>query len=449
MADIQAFHAIRYDLAKVGLLSDVVAPPYDVINEEHQNQLYERSNHNVVRIILNRPEADDSDADQIYARAAATLKNWRKDEILVADNKPAVYAYQQKFSFGGSEFVRRGFMARIKLEPFENGKIFPHEQTHSKAKEDRLKLMKACHANTSPIFGIYPDESNAIYSAIESAVEDATPVTATDELGVEHQLVCATNAEQIARAAELMGPVPLFIADGHHRYETALNYRNYLKETEGIDDNHPANYCLMMCVSMSDPGMVVLPTHRVFRGFPPITSSELADRIGPCFECEMVGAGVEKATRLWQEIEIENRQSTLAFYAAKDDNWVMARLSEAGVNRMNEIAADQCETWRNLGVSILQKLVLDDLLSSSDLPTPKYVHEASEFIESFQEGDSVGRDATGQAGTGAAFQLGALVMPATLNDVREISLQKERMPAKSTYFYPKLLSGLLINAHDA
>ncbi len=448
MADIQAFSALRYDLAKIGLLSDVVAPPYDVINQAHQDQLYDRSENNIVRVILNRPQDDDPTPDAIYSRAASILKKWRQEEILVPDNKPAVYAYQQKFSFDGNDYLRRGFMARIKLEPFENGRIFPHEQTHSKAKEDRLKLMKACGANTSPIFGIYPDESNAIYDAVESAIEDSTPVSATDELGVEHQLTCATNAEQIAKAAELMGSVPLFIADGHHRYETALNYRNYLVETQGIDENHPANYCLMMCVSMSDPGMVVLPTHRIFREFPPISSSELADRLASCFDCEMVGPGVEKAEQLWPEIELENRQSTMAFYAAKDNNWVMARLNEAGVNRMNEIASDQCETWRRLGVSILQKLVLDDLLAAGDLPTPKYVHEASEFIESFHEGDTAGRDATGQAGTGGAFQLGALVMPATLEHVREISLQKQRMPAKSTYFYPKLLSGLLINAHD-
>ena len=447
MADIQAFNALRYDLAKIGMLSDVVAPPYDVIDEAMQSQLYDRHDNNITRVILNRSQADEA-PEMIYERAAKFLKDWRKEEIIQQDNKAAVYLYEQKFSFDGVEYQRRGFMCRVRLEAFDGGRIFPHEQTHSKAKKDRYNLMTATRCNTSPIFGIYPDETNEVFRLIEAAVDDSTPVTATDELGVEHQMRFATNSELIAQAAELMGPKPLFIADGHHRYETALNYRNHLIETQNIGPDHPANYVLMMCVSMSDPGMIVLPTHRIFRGFDEMTSDELKEKIQSCFDCETPEMGLSQTQELWSAIELEGEQSTMAFFTAKDNTWTMARLNAGGLDRMAEIATDQCDTWQSLGVSLLHKLVIETLLGKTELPTPMYVHSTDEFAERFAEGDSAGRDSTGQQGSGEPFQFGALVMPAKLSHVRDISLQKERMPAKSTYFYPKLLSGLLLNPLD-
>ena len=443
MADIQAFRGLRYDLGKVGSLSSVVAPPYDVIDSEHQSELYALNEHNVVRLILNRGDALMGD-QTIYDRAAEHIKKWRRDGILKTDNVGTVYVYHQTFSYEGQEFTRRGFMSRVRIEPFGEGKIYPHEETHSKAKEDRFKLMSACKCNLSQIFGIYPDKENRAQEVLEAAIEDHTPLTATDANGVRHDMWLVTDPDAIAAAANIMGPKPIYVADGHHRYETATNIRNAAREANDLGPDHPVDYVLMMCVSMYDPGMAVLPTHRLFRGVDAITSQQLVEKIGSAFVCETMGKGPATAREVWEMIAVEDLQSTMGFYCRADDTWVLARLSPAGQTMMKE-AADQSDDWRSLGVALLHKLVIENLLGYANLPSPKYVHSVDEVIEGLTDGDDAGRDATGQQGSGAAFELGCLVMPATVDHVKAISEHGERMPAKSTYFYPKLLSGLVIN----
>ena len=447
MADIQAFRGWRYDLAKSGALGDLVAPPYDVIDSDTQSQLYDRSPHNITRVILNR--GDDLLGDQtIYDRAAQHLKRWQREGVLVEENVGTVYVYHQTFQHEGQSITRRGFIARTKLEPFGSGTIYPHEQTHSAAKEDRFKLMSACRANLSPIFGIYPDADNVAQEALESAIEDRTPLTVIDDNGVRHEMWMVTDATAIAAAANLLGSVPMYIADGHHRYETSCAIRDHRRQAESIDDDHPVDYTMMMCISMHDPGMVVLPTHRLLRQVKPITSDELISSFGDAFTCEVAGQGIPAAESVWEAIAVEDRQSTLGFYCRKDDTWVLARLSESGAGMLEEVASDQSEEWRDLGVSILHTLAIEKLLGYSDLPSPCYVHDVPEVTERLQHGDSAGRDATGQVGSGGAFELACMVMPATLDHVKAISENGERMPAKSTYFYPKLLSGLVINPLD-
>jgi hypothetical protein len=183
----------------------------------------------------------------------------------------------------------------------------------------------------------------------------------------------------------------------------------------------------------------------LFRGLKPITAGQLRERLGDCFTTELAGSGPDHARALWEEIEIEVAQSTLGLYTAADDQWTVARLTPMGQQRMAQLAAEHSADWQGLGVSILHRLIIDDLLDSPNLPAPKYVRDIEEVVRSLREGDQTGRDATGQAGTGGRFELAALVMPATVDHIRRISTQGERMPAKSTYFYPKLLSGLVIN----
>ncbi len=444
MADIQAFRGLRYDLGKVGPLSEVVAPPYDVIDNDQQDQLYKLNDYNVVRLILNR--GDSLMGDQtIYDRAAEHLKTWRRDGILKPDNVGCVYVYHQTFTYEGQEFTRRGFMARVKIEPFGEGRIYPHEETHAKAKEDRFKLMSACKCNLSQIFGIYPDQENLAQEILEAAIEDRTPLTAVDPHGVKHEMWLVSNPDAIAAAAGIMGPKPIYVADGHHRYETANNIRISAREAKELGPDHPVDYVLMMCVSMQDPGMVVLPTHRLFRGVDAITSDQLITRISVAFDCEVVGKGPEFARDAWDMIAVEDKQSTMGYYCRADDTWVLARLNPAGEDMMKNLAVDQSDEWRSLGVALLHKLVIGKLLDYSDLPSPKYVHAVDEVIQGLKVGDDAGRDATGQQGSGAAFELGCLVMPASVQHVKAISEHGERMPAKSTYFYPKLLSGMVIN----
>ncbi len=444
MPTIQAFHGIRYDLGHVGSLSDVIAPPYDVIDEAMQKELYERHPANAVRLILNRSEPGDQ-GDEKYKRAASFLKNWQQEGVLSKEPQAAIYAYQQIFTWEGEEFTRSGFMSRVRLEPFGTGKIYAHEETHSAAKQDRLKLFNACKTNLSQIFGVFPDEENEVRSILDQATMGVAPLSATDHLGVVHKLWPISDSNTISKLSTIMAPKPTFVADGHHRYETACNYREELMAQGDLPSDHPANFVLMMCIGMSDPGMIVLPTHRLFRGIPEMSSDDLIEKIRGCFDTRIAGEGSDLATMIWDEIATEDSQGTLGLFTSLDERWVVARINEAGQKRLAELASDHSAEWQGLGVSILHRLLVEDLLGQKDLPKPMYVHSVDEVIAGLDAGDTVGRDATGQQGQGGKFPLAALVMPATLDHVREISEHNERMPAKSTYFYPKLLSGLVFN----
>ncbi len=448
MPVIQALRGIRYDLGHVGSLSNVVAPPYDVIDSDLQQRLYGKNPANVVRLILNRDESGDDEHDNRYTRAARLMRLWLRDGVLFHEADPAIYVYHQVFTEGGAEYTRRGFMCRVRLERFGEGNIFPHEETHGAAKADRLKLWSACKANLSQIFSLFPDARNEAQNILESKIAGVAPLEAFDHLGVIHRIWPVTDVATITEVIAAMGNRPVYIADGHHRYETACTLRDQIAAAHGnsLSPEHPANYVLMMLVSMSDPGMLVLATHRLFRGLPATMSDELRERLGNAFAMEPAGSGPDRARSLWEEIEVEDNQGTIGFYTASDDKWTLARLTDAGRRMMADVASDHSVDWQGLGVSILHRLVMDTLLApGASLPAPKYVRDIAEVVRSLNEGDSAGRDATGQAGTAGHFQLAALVMPATVEHIRNISSHGERMPAKSTFFYPKLLSGLVIN----
>ncbi|HEX6962064.1 MAG TPA: DUF1015 domain-containing protein [Lacipirellula sp.] len=450
MPSISAFRGIRYDLGHVGSLSDVIAPPYDVIDPELQDQLYKKHPANVVRLILNRDEPGDDEQSNRYTRAARFLRNWVREGVLFTEGDPAIYVYHQEFELDGRTVTRRGFMGRCRLEKFGEGNIHPHEETHGGAKADRFKLWKACRANLSQIFGLYPDAENQAQNMLEAAIASQTPLVATDHLGVVHRVWPVTDIAVINKVTAAMAGKPVYIADGHHRYETALNIREDLaaelaQRGEELSPEHPANFVLMMCVSMSDEGMLVLPTHRLFRGLPAIAAEQLVEKLGDNFTTEPAGEGPERAISLWEEIEAEGEQGTFGFYTAEDNRWTLARITESGRQRMAEVASDHGADWQGLGVSILHRLVMDTLLDAPNLPAPKYVRALAEVPTGLKQGDSAGRDLTGQEGSGGRFELAALVMPATVEHIRAISNAGERMPAKSTYFYPKLLSGLVIN----
>jgi uncharacterized protein (DUF1015 family) len=435
MPEIQALRGLRYDLGHVGALSDVVAPPYDVIDPELQDDLYNKHPANVVRLILNRPEPGDDDENNRYSRAAHLLRNWRRDGVLQREPDPALYVYHQVFDYGGRQLTRRGFMARVRLERFGEGKIYPHEETHPAAKADRLRLTAACRANLSQIFGLYPDEGNEAQQILGRAVQGKTPLEATDHLGVVHRLWPVSDVKTIAEVAAVVGPKPMYVADGHHRYETACNYRDQLATEGPLQAGHPANFVLTMCVSMNDPGMIVLPTHRLFRGLPGLSCQDLAARLGRHFATNVAGRGPEAAESIWEAIEAEDDQGVIGFYTTVDQQWLVARITDSGRGRLAEVAPEHSSDWQGLGVSILHRLAVETLLEARNLPKAQYVHRVDELVRGLSRGDEDGRP----------FPLAALVMPATLKHVQAISEHGERMPAKSTYFYPKLLSGLVIN----
>ena len=222
------------------------------------------------------------------------------------------------------------------------------------AKADRLKLWSACKANLSQIFGLYPDDRNSAQNILEAAIAGVAPLEATDHLGVIHRMWPVTDVTTITAVIAAMGDRPVYIADGHHRYETACALRDQFAAARGggLPSEHPANYVLMMCVSMSDPGMLILATHRLFRGLPSITSTELRGQLGDSFACEDAGRGPDRARALWEEIELEGEQATLGLYAAADDRWTIARLTDAGRQRMDRMA----DQWRILSGSLIHLL---------------------------------------------------------------------------------------------
>ncbi len=431
MADIQAFNGLRYDLGHVGSLSDVVAPPYDVIGPQLQDELYKKHPANVIRLELNRDEPGDDDRNNRYTRAAQFLKNWRREGVLFSEAQPALYVYHQIFTTGGQTFTRRGFMGRTRLERFGEGKIFPHEETMAGPKQDRLLLTRACKANLSQIFGLFPDPANEVQNLLEKAVAGATPTEAVDHLGVIHRLWPVTDMATISTVNGLLGPKSIFIADGHHRYETACNYRDELVAANGpLPQQHPANFVLMMCIGMSDPGLLVLPTHRLFRGGKPLSAPELIAALGDSFTTRSGGEGPQAAHEIWEEIETADEQGTLGLFTKKDNRWTLATITPAGRAKMASLAPEHSSDWQGLGVSILHRLVIENLLGGAAWPKPRYVHLVDEVVEGLASDE---------------FPLAALVMPATVDHIRQISEHSERMPAKSTYFYPKLLSGVVIN----
>jgi uncharacterized protein (DUF1015 family) len=428
MPDIRPFRAIRYDMAQVGAMSDVVCPPYDVIDPALQDRLYQASPHNVVRLELTRDEPGDGPQDR-YARAARTLKEWLRGGVLRQDDQPALYVYHQTFEVEGRTFTRKGFLARVRLEPFGEGKIFPHEQTLSGPKADRLALFNATKFNLSPIFGLYPDPAAEVLAAVEKGLRDRTPLEATDHLGVLNRLWPVTDPQVHTAVQGMMGPRPVFIADGHHRYETGLKFRDDLAasgELTGPDD--PANFCMMMLVGMSDPGLLILPTHRLVSGLAGLSADALTAFLAPEFEVRRVGQGEAGCRAAWEEIATGGTQDVLGFGTVADDHWVVARLRSDAT--MDRLVPEHTAEWRALGVSILHELVLKALLGRVGAPSCRYVHLIGEVL------DDVARH---------GCDLACLVPPAGMEHVEAIASNLEKMPPKSTYFYPKLLSGLVLN----
>jgi uncharacterized protein (DUF1015 family) len=432
MVEVCPFRGWRYDVAQVGDLSDVITPPYDVIDEKQQEELFKKHPCNFIRLELNREEPGDAGPDAKYARAANFWKHWRLDGILQQEHEDALYVYSQEFEWEGQKFVRSGFLGRVRLEEFGTGNVFPHEQTLSGPKLDRLMLIRATNANLSPIFGLYPDEAASTQNLLDDTCLTLTPQVATDHLGVIHRLWVVTDHNIINKVKSGLRDKPVFIADGHHRYETALNYRRELQAAGKLTDETAApNFVMMMFVGMQDAGLQILPTHRLVSGFPNITADQLEKCLSAHCKIERLGTSDAAAREAWESIEADGGQSVFGFGTAADNTWLLARITDA--SPMAKLAAEHSEAWRSLGVSLLHKLLLDELVFKAFTGQPKfqYVHRLDE---------------TTTAINSKSHQLGCLVAPATIEHVREIAAGRETMPPKSTYFYPKLLSGLVVHS---
>ena len=432
MAEVHPFRGLRYDLACVGNLSAVIAPPYDVIDATLQQKLYDLSPYNFVRLILNKELPTDTPTENRYSRSARLFKEWLADGVIAQDSARSLYVYHQDFEVEGRRYTRKGFMGRVRLEKFGEGNIYPHEETLSGPKADRLKLFHATNMNLSQIFGLYPDEAGEVQAKLDAAVGRSLPIQATDHLGVVSKLWAVTDQHVISEVASLLSAKPVFIADGHHRYETALRYRDEKAATGDLKgDDAPANFVLMMLVSMSDPGLAILPTHRLISGLDALTSAQAAAILGQHFEIEQVGSGLEAMRETWERIEMDGSQELLGFGTVADSVWQTARFRSPDL--MTQLAGEHSDDWRSLGVAILQRVVLERLLPEAGMREPKcqYVHLLKEVDD---------------AVVAKSCQLVALVAPATMDHVESIAGNLEKMPPKSTYFYPKLLTGLVVHS---
>ncbi|MDR2757491.1 MAG: DUF1015 domain-containing protein [Planctomycetaceae bacterium] len=430
--EIKPFLGYRYNTQKITNLNDVVAPPYDVIDETLQDELYARHPNNVVRLILNKISPIDSEADNRYTRSAGILAQWKNEKIIVQEKKPAIYVYHQIFEIAGQQHIRKGFMCVCRAVPFGYGMVYPHEMTMNAPKLDRLMLTTACKMNFSQIFGLYPDDKNTIQQGLEKTIETKKIpfVEAVDHLGVIHRMWVVDDPEAVKAVVQGMESKPIFIADGHHRYETACNYRMQVDDMGLLTSDHPANYVLMVCVAMEDSGLFVLPTHRLFTGLPEFSSEEIKTKLGNYFTAENVGNSPDDAYQVWKRIEKEKRQDAIALYTAKDQKWLLTTITQSGREKMKETAIGHHPEWCELGVSLLHCLIIETLLENKNYPKPTYVHLVDEVITELKQGN---------------YPLAALVMPATVEHIKSLSMLGDRMPAKSTYFYPKLIAGFVFN----
>ena len=427
MAEVQPFQAWRYDVGQVGDLSEVVAPPYDVIDAAFQDELYKKHPCNSVRLILNRDEPDDAGVEARYARARKFLKQWQQEGVLIQEHENALYVYHQEFEWEGTKYCRRGFLGRLRLEELGEGNVYPHEQTMPGPKKDRLALLNACQTNLSPIFGLYPDEANDVMAPLDEAILTLTPLIATDHLGVVHKMWPVTDEAVISQVQATLTDKPIFIADGHHRYETACNYRREREAAGELTDSSPANYVLMTFVGMEDPGLAILPTHRLISGLPELSSDDVRSALGGHFSTEEV----DSAEAAWEALEMDGAQELFGIGTPADGKWLLARATDT--SPMLDLAPDQSDTWRGLGVALLHRLLVDHLIVGANPgsePQFKFVHLMNEVTEAMSK---------------KSCQLAVLVNPAGMDHVQAISAELERMPPKSTFFYPKLLSGLVFN----
>jgi uncharacterized protein (DUF1015 family) len=425
MITARPFRALRYDPAAVDM-DTVLAPPYDVIDDEERDQLYARSDYNAVRLILSK-EHDR------YAAAGRDLATWRGRGVLVRDEIPNFYLYAQEFAMpDGSMRERSGILASVRLEEFSAGNIMPHERTFPKAKADRMKIMEACRANLSPIFGIYPSADPSVAEVCARARRSAPWVDARDNREGRHRVWKIGDAESVAAMCAGFAQVKVFIADGHHRYETALEYRDR-RRRDGGGDHESFNFVLMYLCPMDESGLVILPTHRLWCGGRGSAGGWL-EKLKDAFAVEAVS--VSGAPDLQRRLAAETGRGVMALRLRGESEAFLLRPRDwAAVERaLSQVPP----TLRELDVTVLDAFVFGQLLGVDYLADTEagrvvYTHEDERAFAAVDSGDAE-----------AAFQLRAT----RIEEVERICLAGEVMPQKSTYFHPKLQTGLVFHLLD-
>jgi uncharacterized protein (DUF1015 family) len=418
MADIQPLRALHYDQKLVGGLPDVTSPPYDVIDARQRDELLGRSPFNVVAVDLPKAEPGGRDA---YATAGELFEAWQMQGVVVRDPEPSIWAHTQTYRGpDGKERTRRGFFCRVRIEGYGPGRVRPHERTHPGPKEDRLRLMRATRANLSPIFSLFSDPEGRAWSALAPATTTPPWGEVTDEQGTSHRLWRVADAGAIAAVQEATGEVELLIADGHHRYETASTYADEV----GGDGEH--RYILMCLVALEDPGLTVFPTHRLVRGLDRERQEALRETLRRDFEIAEVPL---------ERIAPEPGTGPLELGYIDAHHQQPYRLTLKDQAIADAALPGFSEAYRGLDTGVLEALLLKGALGLSDEDISHfnglfYARSTDEAVEMVRSGE---------------YEAAFLMRPPPVSQVRDVAASGENMPPKSTFFYPKLLTGLLFN----
>jgi uncharacterized protein (DUF1015 family) len=432
MAEILPFKALRYDPDQVKL-EDVLTQPYDKITPEMQSKYYEKSTHNLVRIILGKAGETDTDNFNVYTRAAEYLHDWRSGGILKQDPDPGIYAYSQTFTVPGTRDLqeRRGLIALGRLHDYAEGVVHRHEQTLSKPRADRLNLLRATRAHFGQIFTLYSDPSHEIEALLKSRMDEDPDISLLDEYETLHRVWRIHDPTLIQAVQQKMRDKKLLIADGHHRYETALAYRNERRaETDNSDPNAAHEFVMMTLIPMESRGLVILPTHRIVHGLLDFDRERMLEAAGEFFDIDRIDLRTESrsATTLLGQAG----ENGTAFVAVTRQGPYLMRAKQGAIQHaLRDVPALQ----RELDVIQLHRVLLERVLGISEeairnQENVRYERDAFEAISWVRQGANV------------AF----LMNPAKIEQVRDIAFAGEVLPQKSTDFYPKLLSGLAIYA---
>jgi uncharacterized protein (DUF1015 family) len=439
MAEIIPFKGILYNPKKIADLSGVVAPPYDVISPQLQERLHRKHPCNVIRLILGKTESFDTISHNRYTRAAKFLETWQADNILVRDEVPAFYLSAVDFFHDGHTITRYGLIALVRIEPFEKGIILPHERTFSKVKYDRFELMKACHANFSPIFSLYSDQ-NGILHSLKNSINGKKPhIDLIDNKGLKRRFWRITDPDVHQFVVSAMTEKIIFIADGHHRYETALNYRNWISErTPDFSDNHPANYVMMSLISIEDPGLVILPAHRLLSEVGDDALEMFLKNAEEYFEIEQFPFHPENQhnvrSRFIHQLQQNSDRHCIGVFIKNSPIYHLLKLKPGIMTKM--FSQELPEPLRKLDVSVLTRLIFMEILGFDQkrLDNEKLISYAS------CEDDALDAVHFGQ------YDVSFILNPTKIEQVQQIAQKGFIMPRKSTYFYPKVVSGQVLNS---
>lgn len=425
MAEIKAFKGLRYT-EKAGDISRLACPPYDVIDAEEGQRLSDKSPYNLIRLEL--PVMGGSENLSDYRGAADTLRSWLKEGVLKCDGEEGIYIYEMEFDADGVRRSVKGFVSLVKLEPFSKGVILPHEETLSRAKADRLNLMKATGCNFSQIYSLYTDEDNSVFSLIDSASRREPDNRFTDGDNVSHKMWVINDKDFIAQLTEKMADKKLFIADGHHRYETALSYKKYAEEN--LDETGSSEYVTMMLVNMENTGLVVFPTHRIVRNLQSFDYNALCEKCRDYFETTPY-LNREKGEQGLAQAYDEGKKAFVMFTG--DNNYTLMVLKDPEI--MDDVIPDGCKALRRLDVSVLHSLVLERIFGIDRENMAKQIN-----LTYTRSGDEAIAAVDGKRAN-CCF----LLNPTRVGEIRDVAEAGGKMPQKSTYFYPKLATGLVMN----